>query len=55
VTSAWLLLLVGLGSPAIGLLVGRRLASDDISRSVRRHHEALMTLGEITRSTAQRP
>lgn len=48
--SVWLLLLIGLGSPAIGLLVGRRLAADDVSRSVRRHHQALATLGEITRS-----
>lgn len=53
-TSVWLLL-VGLGTPALGLLLGRRLAAEDVARTVRQHHEALVSLGEITRTTSRRP
>jgi len=49
VSSVWLLL-IGLGSPAVGLLLGRRLTADDIGKSVQEHHDVLVALGEVTRS-----
>jgi hypothetical protein len=51
VTTAWLLAL-GVGSPAVALLVGRWLAAADASRTMRQHQEALDVLGEITQARA---
>lgn len=52
-----LLLLVGLGSPAIALLVGRWLAvlDDDSGRAMREHRAALVALRDLTRSGTRQP
>lgn len=49
------LLAVGLGAPAVGLLVERWLTADDVGRAMRRHHEALAALADLTRTGAGRP
>jgi hypothetical protein len=39
---------IGLGLPAVGLLVGRWLTQDDVAASMRRHRQALDVLAEAT-------
>jgi hypothetical protein len=53
VSTLWLLA-IGLGSPAIGLLVGRWLSADDGTRSMREHHEALAVLRDVTQGRSVR-
>lgn len=42
------LALLGFGAPGVGLLLARWLAFDDTAASMRRHHEALSVLAEVT-------
>ncbi len=53
-SSLWLFA-IGVGSPAVGLLVGRYLGSrdEDVSASVRRYHDAVGVLEQVT--TGRRP
>ena len=48
-----LLAVIGIGTPGIGLLLARWLTSEDTTRSIERHRQALAVLGDVTaRSTA---